>query len=327
MLGTCATLGWAQPGQAQQYGPRQWWLAPRGLNVLLGTGIYSEGNLTLDDGIVYPDFTIKTSVFFPSYVRFTEIAGQNAQFSIGVPFVWADAELDTGRRKFRQSESGPGDLYLHLAVGLVNTPSLEGAEYVKYMTESNPNVLMYGLAAVMPPTGKYSSNKVVNIGTNRWTFRAGLPTTIRLSRDWQPGRTTTLELLPSVDFYTANNSPPLSSVEVPIGRFGTTIRLGDTRFVPDQTSQAPMYSLEAHLTHDLNDWLWVSLDSLSQIGGETFNDGKAQGNQQSWTALGGTIGTVPWQGGRLTVSGGNVVNSNPYGADGWQVIVQMQQQF
>ncbi|WP_185467150.1 MULTISPECIES: transporter [unclassified Synechococcus] len=283
--------------------------------------------MTIDDGIVYPEFNIDTTVLTPTFVHFTDLAGQSAQVSIGVPFVWANAELDTGSQKFRQDASGPGDLYMHLTVGLVNAPSLELPDYAKFMVESNPPVVMYGLAAMMPPTGKYDGDKVINIGTNRWTFRAGLPTTIRLSRDWTPGKTTTLEILPSVDIYTPNNSPPLSSILIPTDLEGGTIRLGDTELVPNQTTQAPMFTLEAHLTHDITDKVWVSLDSLSRIGGETSNDGESQGNQQASTSLGGTLGVTPWDGGRLTVSGGTVIGRNDFGADGWQVMVQMQHVF
>jgi hypothetical protein len=67
----------------------------------------------------------------PSLVRFFPLAGRSAQVSIGVPYVWADAELDTGRRRFSRSVSGAGDLYMHLATGLINAPSLEGPEFLE----------------------------------------------------------------------------------------------------------------------------------------------------------------------------------------------------
>jgi hypothetical protein len=339
-----------QAASAQVYGPRQWWLAPADTTIPILTGIYTDGNITLDDGVVYPDFNISTYVFSPSVVRFFSLAGQSAQVSIGVPFAWADAELDTGRRKFTQSASGPGDLYLHVATGLINAPSLKGPEFVKYMTEDNPPVVMYALTAMTAPTGQYDSDKVINIGTNRWSFRLGFPTTIRLSKNWQPGKTTTFEILPTVDFFTPNNNPSLSNtvvpleipVEVPvegIDEFGnpfvttvqttveTAIRLGDTELVPDQVWQKPIYSIEAHLTHDITDRIWVSLDSYSRFGGETVNDGKDQGNEQSWTALGGTIGIVPWDDARLTISGGKVISRNKNSPDAYQLMLQYQHYF
>ena len=350
LIAAFTTMGIGHSAKAQMYGPRQWWLAPEGLSIPILTGIYTDSNIAIDDGVIYPGFSITSSVAMPSMVRFFDLAGQSAQVSIGVPFVWADAELDTGRRKFRESVSGPADLYLHLATGLVNAPSLEIPEFVQYMTEQNPPVVMYALTALTAPTGKYDSEKAINIGTNRWSFRLGLPTTIRLSKNWQPGKTTTLEILPVVDFFTPNNNPPLSSarvslnvpVQVPITTIDengnsvvtfeertveTAVNLGETDLIPDQVWQKPLYSIEAHLTHDITDRLWVSLDSYSVFGGETVSDGEAQGNEQSWSALGGTVGVVPWKDARLTVSGGSVISRNENSMDGYQVMVQYQHYF
>lgn len=322
LLGAGLVAGLGDAAVAQIYGPRQWGLVPKGTQVPLVTGSYTEGNVILDDGVVYPGLTIESSVVFPSYVRFFDLAGRASQFMVGVPYVYSEAKIKGDGIKARRSISGLADLYTHLAVGLVNTPSLEGPEYVKYMTETNPGVIAYGLLGVTPPTGKYDSDRILNLGTNRWTFRAGLPTTIRLSPTWEPGKTTTLELIPTVDIFTPNFNPPLSSRVTEDG-----IRLGDTDLIPNRTSQKPIGSLEAHLTHDLSEKVWVSLDFIASAGGETANDSVDQDNSQAWAGLGGTIGLTPWQGGRLSVGGGSVVAGNDNSFDAWQVVVQFQQAF
>jgi hypothetical protein len=143
------------------------------------------------------------------------------------------------------------------------------------MQKQNPPVVIYGLLAMLPPTGDDQNDRLVNIGTNRWTFRAGLPTTVRLSPNWAPGETTSFEILPSVDVYTPNNNPAFP--EFSIRGLQVSNRLAKV-LAPDQTTQAPMGTLEMHLTHDLNKHLWISLDSYSRLGGETFSDGQAGGN-------------------------------------------------
>jgi hypothetical protein len=178
--------------------------------------------------------------------------------------------------------------------------------------------------AVLPPTGDYQNDRLVNIGTNRWTFRAGLPTTVRLSPNWAPGKTTTFEILPSVDLYTPNNDPAFPEFSIRGRQVGS--RLAKV-LAPDQTTQAPMGTLEMHLTHDLNKKLWVSLDSYSRLGGETSSDGTAGGNQQAWTALGATIGGSHWSKARLSFTGGAVLAGNDNSPDGWQLRLQFQQSF
>ncbi len=165
----------------------------------------------------------------------------------------------------------------------------------------------------------------MNIGTNRWTFRVGLPITARLSKTWAPGKTTTLEMLPSLDLFTPNNNPVEPTDDGQLrGRPGGAAL---TRLLPNpsQTTQDPLGALEMHLTHDVSKTLWVSLDSYSKVGGATNADGATNDNQQLWTALGGTIGGSPWQRARLALTAGGVVARNDTSPNGWLVRLQFQQ--
>lgn len=260
----------------------------------------------------------------PSYARFFGIGNRLTQVSVALPYAWANVSLSTSNRGVAPSQEGLADSYAHFTVGLVNTPALAPAEFGAYMQKQNPPVVLYGLVAVMPPTGDYQNDRLVNIGTNRWSFRSGLPTTVRLSPNLAPGKTTTFEILPSVDVYTPNNDPAFPEFSIKGRQVGS--RLANV-LAADQTTQAPMGTLEMHLTHDLNRKLWVSLDSYSRLGGETFNGGQAGDNQQAWTALGATIGGSPWSKARLSLTGGAVLAGNDNSADGWQLRLQFQQSF
>lgn len=297
---------------------------PVGANVVTISGLYSSSNTAVDTSIVYPNLDVDTTVVIPSYSRFFGVGQHLAQASVSIPYAWANVKLSTANRGVAPSNAGLTDSYAHLTLGLVNAPALSPADFGAYMVKQNPAVVTYGLMAVMPPTGDYENDRLVNIGTNRWTFRAGLPTTVRLSPTWAPGKTTTFELLPSADFYTPNNDPAFPEFELRGRQAGR--RLARV-LAPDQTTQAPMGSLEMHLTHDLNDRLWLSLDSYSRLGGESSSDGEAQGNQQAWTALGATIGGSPWDRGRLSLTGGAVLAGNDSSPNGWQLRLQFQQSF
>jgi hypothetical protein len=322
--GLVLALGCGRTAQAQAYGPRQFWLAPAGTNVFTVSGLYSSSNTVVDTSIIFPNLNVDTYVVVPSYARFFGIGDRLSQVSVAVPYAWANVSLSTANRGVTPSKQGLADSYAHLTVGLVNTPALAPAEFGAYMQQNNPPVVVYGLMAVLPPTGDYQNDRLVNIGTNRWTFRAGLPTTVRLSPNWAPGKTTTFEILPSVDLYTPNNDPAFPEFSIRGRQVGS--RLAKV-LAPDQTTQAPMGTLEMHLTLDLNKKLWVSLDSYSRLGGETSSDGTAGGNQQAWTALGATIGGSPWSKARLSLTGGAVLAGNDNSPDGWQLRLQLQQSF
>jgi hypothetical protein len=57
-VGVVVALASAAPDQAQMSGPRQWWLAPDKLTIPIGTAMFTDSNTTIDDGIVFPDFSI-----------------------------------------------------------------------------------------------------------------------------------------------------------------------------------------------------------------------------------------------------------------------------
>lgn len=315
------------PARAQMYGPRQFWPAPVGTDVFTLNNLYTASNTIVDTSVVYPNLTVDTFVVAPSYSRFFGIGSQLLQATVALPYAWADVTVAESRTGISRNprRDGLADAYGHLTVGLLNAPALPPATFVAYMGQENPDVVIFALAGLFAPTGAYDADRVVNIGTNRWTFRAGLPITARLSESWAPGKTTTLEVLPTIDLFTPNNNPSQPDFDfrvrgLPVGQALT--RLLPT---PSQTTQDPLGALEMHLTHDLSKSLWVSLDSYSKVGGGTNADGQSNDNQQLWSALGGSIGGSPWNRARLSLTAGGVVARNDASPNGWLVRLQFQQ--
>jgi hypothetical protein len=322
-----ATSFGAAPASAQMYGPRQFWPAPVGTNVFTLNGIYTSSNTVVDTSIVYPNLDVDTVVLAPSYSRFFGLGDKLMQVTLAVPYAWADVQVSEARTGLNRNprREGLADGYAHVTFGILNAPALSPAQFGAWMGRDNPDVVIMGLAGVFAPTGAYDPERLVNIGTNRWTFRAGVPITARLSPTWAPGRTTTLEVLPTVDVFTPNNDPsaPEFNFEVrglPLGR-----ALSSRLPAPSQTTQDPLAALEVHLTHDLNKRLWVSLDSYSKVGGGTSADGEFNDNQQLWTAVGATLGGSPWNRARLGLTAGGVVAGNENSPNGWLVRLQFQQ--
>ena len=91
---------------------------------------------------------------------------------------------------------------------------------------------------------------MINLGTNRWAFRAGSADRaavrgFRKNPFW-------LEANPNVYLYTDN-----TYVSGP-----GTVR-----------SQNPLWLLETHLSHNLSKMFWLSFDLRGQYGGATTTDG------------------------------------------------------
>ena len=310
-MGIMASLIAAEKAQAQAYGPRQFLPAPSGTNAVVFQIKNFDTNTAFDTSIVYPNLDIDTDAFVFSYTHNFSIGGTSGQVVLTQPIAIVDAEVSAGNLSIERGNTGLADTQLEFRVGILGSPGVNLQEYVQYLGQENPDVVMKGMVNVTFPTGDYSSDRIVNIGSNRFAFRAGLPTTINLGPNWAPGNRTLLEIIPSVNIYTSNNSPPL-----PNSPFGSSF-----------TSQNPLFTLESHLSTDLGPKAFASLDAYYVNGGATSSNGVGNNNGQSWLGMGGTIGGYLWEGGTLSVSYGGVVAGNDNSPSGTQFNLYILQAF
>ena len=105
---------------------------------------------------------------------------------------------------------------------------------------------------------------------------------------------TSFELLPSVTWYGDNNEPPQGS----------------------HSSEAPLLQLEAHVTRNLNESLWVSVDALLMEGAQTTINGVSQPDRQRSFALGATVSVAVTDALAMTLSYTDVVSRNYDGVSG-----------
>ena len=143
--------------------------------------------------------------------------------------------------------------------------------------------------------GDYSRERPVNLGANRFSYQLGLPTTFMFGQSYRDPRLTALEVLPTVTFYSPNHAP-----------FGAAER-----------TQAPLFSVEAHLTHNLPHRVWLSADLLYRDGGESRTDGMDNDDPvHGWSA--GASAALPFAGSTsLIFTYEHVVKRWDAGPDGW----------
>ena len=134
---------------------------------------------------------------------------------------------------FSESSSGFGDVMVEFNMHLNNAePIYNNPMLMRYKPGFSVNLI----ADLVIPTGEYDDDQLVNLGQNRWMGRVGTPIVKQLG-PWVPGRRTTLEVIPSVWLFGDNDDYALGDLETD-----------------------PLFQLEAHLTRDLDEKLWVSLD-------------------------------------------------------------------
>jgi hypothetical protein len=150
-----------------------------------------------------------------------------------------------------ETANGFSDPTLELNVNLIGPPA---QRTIPDMIRYEPGFSVDIVCDLAVPIGEYDNSKTLNIGQNRWYGRVGFPVIWQLG-PWIPGKRTTLEFVPAVWLFGANND------------FNNGVTSGNT------LKTEPMYQLDSHLTRDLYERAWVSLDASAATGGVSSING------------------------------------------------------
>ena len=242
---------------AQGEGPRVYLQAPIDINVVSITYMDMSSDINFAGDIIIPGADIESEIYALNYNRFFSIGGHFAEIWATGIFGSVDGSVlpPGGGTEISGGVSGIADPYFAIRVGLIGAPALEPTEFVKH----SPEFQLYVLAGMTAPLGDYENTEPLNLGTNRWTFRLGMPMVVPF------GNATFLEIVPSLYLYGENDDI-----------FG-----GGTR------DQAPLLVVESHLTHNFTPKFWAGVDLRAQSGGETETNGVDDDN--GFTQLGGGV--------------------------------------
>jgi hypothetical protein len=72
------------------------------------------------------------------------------------------------------TRSGLSDSVLRFAINLYGATPLEGKEFAAYRAKLDVETIFGAALVVHLPTGDYMNDKLINLSTNRFTFRPGL---------------------------------------------------------------------------------------------------------------------------------------------------------
>ena len=154
--------------QAQELEARKYANAPVGMNFLAVAYGYSTGDIFVDASLPIEDLDADLNLLALRYTRTLDVGGLSARLRTVVPLLsgeWSGKDLasDTSRRR---DITGFGDLRVSLEINVYGAPALKGPEFAGY----RPKTVVGVSFGVIAPMGEYDSDKLINIGSNRWTF-------------------------------------------------------------------------------------------------------------------------------------------------------------
>jgi hypothetical protein len=236
--------------------PRAYANSPIGLNFLIAGYGYLWGDVLVDPSLPVKDVDAKVHAAVVTYARVLDFWGQSGTLALGVPYAWLSANGEVEGQPRSVDRSGLGDITLRVAVNLYGAPALSLEEFRDYRQDTIVGVSLL----VTAPAGEYDSERLINIGTNRWSFKPEAGISKALGR-W------TLEAAAGVTFFTDNDE-----------------------FLGDKVrEQDPLHSLQGHLIYTFNPRLWAALDATYYTGGRTSVNGARNDDRQENSRWGATL--------------------------------------
>ena len=229
--------------QAQDLEPRRWTHMPVGTNVASVNYAYTTGDVFFDPVLELQDVQLESHAIVGAYTRSFDVAGTTGRLDAILPFQsarWKGLLSGAPASALREGFSDP---WLRFSVGLLGTPALDPAAMAEFR-RSNPVRTVVGAAlGVMFPLGEYDSDKLLNLGQNRFIFRPQLGVT-HLRGPWS------YELTGSLLVYTDN----------------TDFFRGNT------LEQDPLFALQGHVVRSFASGFWASAGlGYNWSGASTIN--------------------------------------------------------
>jgi hypothetical protein len=257
ILSTALCLRVAEVG-AQEITPRLFWPLPKDTKILVAGYAHSSGDMLFDLSIPIDEAESRINTGVLAYTQTLDLWGRTSNILVSLPY---SAGVARGYLEGSPEEtdfSDFGDLSVTLNVNLRGAPTMNKEEFLAF--RANPRPIIGASLKIIAPTGQYDPDRLINVGSNRWTARLKLGSAVVLKPSWL------LELSASGWFFS-----------------------DDPDFVTGRKEQDPVYTIESNLIKRIRPGLWASLDVTYYRGGRQRIAGIELDNSQRNLKVGGTL--------------------------------------
>jgi hypothetical protein len=241
---------------AQDLEPRAYTNIPVGVNFIVAGYAYSAGGVLFDPAVPLENANIKIHGTVFAYARSIKVGHMSGKVDMIVPYAWLSGTADFQGQPASREVSGFADPRIRMSVNFIGAPALPLSGFKDYKQD-----LVVGASLqICLPFSQYDPEKLVNIGTNRFSFKPELGFSKTIGH-------IQLELTGGATFYTVNNN----------------FYNGKTR------SQDYIGSLQGHVEYNFNRGIWAAIDGTYYWGGSATLDGVKGNDLQKNTRIGCTL--------------------------------------
>jgi hypothetical protein len=256
----CLALGFFHiPDQlcAQFTDARTYDNTPVGVNQLELSYAYAHANASIDTSLIVAGAEFNLNQGTIDYTRYFSFFQRVAWVKASVPLAGLNGSV-TGTN-IRGSITGAGDSSYELAVLVRGGPALSVTQFASYRPTTSVGVSL----TITAPSGLYDANKVLNLGSNRWSFKPE----IAISHPFGPEQKWEVDAYANAYFFTDNTS--YHGIEI--------------------LRQQPLPELEGHISYSFTPNLWAALDTRYSFRGDTLVNRTDQNNAQQNFTLGSEV--------------------------------------
>ena len=231
--------------------PRRWSHIPINTNFIGAAYAYSDGDIDIDPVLKIENGQFHLHTWAAKYIRSFKLFEKTARIDLLQTYQegsWTgllDGVPTTVKR------SGWSDTNLRFAINLYGSPPLQGKEYAAYRAETKVETIVGAGLSVQFPTGEYMEDKLINLGTNRFTFRPQFGV-VHSNGNWS------LETTGMVALYADNNN----------------------FFNGNKLEQEPLYIIHSHLIYTFHPGFWAGASAGYDYGGKSTVDGTSKDDRK-----------------------------------------------
>lgn len=268
ILALAAALLSAAPSLAQELEPRRWSHLPTGLNFAGAGYVYTEADISDIPVLRLENVEKEMNTWAFKYIRTFELLERSVRVDLTQGYQkgsWTGLLDGTAASTDR---AGWTDSIARLSINLYGPPPLTGKAYADYRAKTEVKTIVGAALAVHFPTGEYMSERLINLGTNRYTFRPQFGVAHERG-NW------TMEVGAAGWFFTDN----------------------DNFFSGSKLENDPLYVLQSHLIYTWNSGFWVGAGAGYAFGRRSTIDGIEKDDRKkikAWSLSAGYPITRDW---------------------------------
>ncbi|HEC43668.1 MAG TPA: transporter [Bacteroides sp.] len=242
--------------RAQELEPRSLTNVPVGMNFVMAGYTWTQGNILLDPALSIEDLNATVHGIVAVYARSINVFGKSGKIDAVLPYAFGNWSGVQNQEQKYTSRHGLGDPRIRFSVNLYGSPALNMEEYKSYRQRT---IVGFNMQVYLP-VGQYFPDRLINLGSNRFTFKPQLGISHRFDK-WY------LEAYTNIWLFTINKE----------------------FYGGGEMKQKPVITGKVHVIRSLSKGMWIAANAGYADGGTASVNGVERESHISTFRVGGTF--------------------------------------